>query len=526
MPNHFDTIIIGAGLNGLTTAAYLAKAGQGVLVLEQRAVIGGAAATEEILSGFKFDTVTHNVVGLPMQVVRELNLARYGLQLIDADPNLYAPLPDGEGITLWRDDNKAAESIRRFSQKDATRWMQFKTRVTKLAAVLTELHAVTPPRVGELDAAQLWALGVLGFKLRGLGKRDMPAFLRALAMPVQDLLDDEFENDLLKGALGSVGVRGMRLGPRGTGTAHNFLRGCTRDAIGATHFVRGGVGNVANALAQAAQARGATIRTNARVVHINAREQKINGVVLASGEEIAAARVVSAIDPRQTFLHLIDPLQLDPTFVWRVRHIRMNGIVAKVNLALDGLPNFRAASPEQLRGTITIAPNLDYIERAYDDAKYGAVSRQPLLEVTIPTLSDPSRAPQGKHVLSVWMQYAPYELETGDLSRASSRDWRREKEQLGDLVVRILSEYAPNLQSLILQSQILTPCDLEETYGVTEGDLNHGQVALDQFLFMRPVPGYAQYRAPLEGLYLCDAGTHPGGLPCAAGRNAAREIRR
>ncbi len=521
MTQSFDIIIIGAGLNGLTAAAYLAKAGQRVLVLEQREIVGGTAATEEIFPGFKFDTVTHNLVGLPPQLAsnttrRELNLSQYGLQLIDADPNLYAPLPDGEGITLWRDDNKTVESIRRFSQTDAARWVAFKRRVTKLAAVLAELHAITPPRVGDLDIAQLWALGNLGLKLRGLGKRDLPEFLRALAMPVQDLLDDEFENDLLKGALGSIGVRGIRLGPRGTGTAYNFLRGCTRDAVGATIFARGGVGNLANALAQAAQARGATIRANARVVRINAREQKTNGVVLASGEEISAPRVVSAIDPLQTFLHLIDPIQLDPTFLWRVRNIRMNGVVAKMNFALDGLPNFRVAPPEQLRGTIVIAPDLDYVERAYDAAKYGAVSQAPVLEITIPTLSDPSRAPQGKHVMSVWVQYAPYKLETGD--------WRLEKEKLGEWVTRTLEEYAPNLSSLVLSSQVITPCDLEEVYGVTEGDLNHGQVALDQFWFMRPVSGFGQYRAPLEGLYMCGAGTHPGGLPCAAGRNAAREI--
>lgn len=516
MTQSFDTIIIGAGLNGLTTAAYLAKAGQRVLVLEQRAVIGGTAATEEIFAGFKFDTVAHNVVGLSHHVVRELNLAQHGLQLVNADPNLYALTADGEGITLWRDDNKTAESIRRFSQNDAARWAAFKTRVTKLAAVLAELHNITPPRVGALDLAQLWTLGNLGLKLRGLGKRDMPEFLRALAMPVQDLLDDEFENDVLKGALGSVAVRGIRQGPRATGTTYNFLRGCTRDAVGATVFVRGGAGGLAHALAQAAQARGATIRTNARVVHINAREQKVNGVVLQSGQEISAARVVSAIDPRQTFLHLIDPLELEPTFISRVRNIRMNGVAAKMNFALDALPAFRGASPEQLRGTIVMAPSLDAIERAYDDAKYGAVSQQPLLEMTIPTLSDPSRAPAGKHILSVWVQYAPYELQVGS--------WKLEKQKLGDLVIRKLEEYAPKLQALILQSQILTPCDLEEIYGVSEGDLNHGQIALDQFLFMRPVPGYAQYRAPVDGLFLCDAGTHPGGLPCAAGRNAAREI--
>lgn len=530
MPNSFDTLIIGAGLNGLTTAAYLARAGERVLVLEQRAILGGTAATEEVFPGFQFDTVTHNVTGLPPQVVRELNLAQYGLRLTDADPNLHALLPDRKGITLWRDDNKTAESIRHFSTNDAARWTPFKTRITKLAAVLSELHNMTPPRVGDLDLAQLWTLGSLGLKVRGLGRRDMPEFFRAIAMPVQELLDDEFESGALKSTLGSVAVRGIRQGPRAAGTTYNFLRGCTRDAVGATVFVRGGVGQLAKALAQAAQTRGAVIRTNARAVRITVREQKTTGVILESGEEISAARVVSAIDPRQTFLELIDPLALEPTFIARVRNIRMHGVVAQVNLALDALPAFRGTLPEELRGTVVIAPNmkpnlepnskiepdLDSIERAYDDAKYGRVSQNPVLEMTIPTLSDPSRAPQGKHVLSVRMQYAPYKLAIGD--------WGPEKEKLGKLVIGVLSQYAPDFESLIVDAQILTPSDLEETYGVTEGDLNHGQIALDQFLFMRPAAGYAQYRAPLDGLFLSGSGTHPGGLPCAAGRNAAREI--
>ncbi len=514
--NKVDAIIIGAGLNGLTTAAYLAKAGKKVLVLERRDIIGGAAATEEIFAGFKFDTVTHNVAGFDSKIARDLNLAQYGLELIEPEVSVFAPQRDGAALTLWRDDAKTSDSIRAFSQNDANKWHTFRERMSKLARVLDSIHALTPPRITTTNPADLFPLGKLGLQVRGLGKRDMPEFLRALPMPIAELLDYEFENDLLKGALAAGGIRGLMLGPLGVGTTYNFLRGVNDGIVRTTTFVRGGVGKLGDALASAAKARGAEIRTNAHVVQIRARDGRALGITLASGEEINASQIISSADPKQTFLQLIDPLELDPTFSSRIRNIRTRGVFAKMNLALDGLPNFKNATEELLCGTISISPSMMYLERAYDDCKYGNNSQTPYLEITIPSLFDSTRAPQGKHVMSVWMQYATDRVESGER--------REERERLGDLVIRALSEYAPNLQSLILQSQILTPCDLQETYSLPNGDINHGQTTLDQFLFMRPVPHFSNYRTPLDGLFLCGAGAHPGGIPCAAGRNAAREI--
>lgn len=520
MASTYDAIIIGAGLNGLTTAAYLAKAGQRVLVLERRATIGGAAVTEEYAEapGFRFDAVTHNIAGFDPRIAQDLGLERLGLELMPTSPGVYAPAPDGQGLTIWADDGQTTDSLRRFSARDAQRWKPFRRRMAHLARMVQAINAVTPPSVTSTSAENLWTLATLGIKMRGLGKRDMPEFLRMMPMPVYDLLDDEFEGELLKGVLGAGGIRGMMLGPRGAGTTFNLLRQVDHGGIRATTLVRGGIGKLAEALAGAAQARGAEIRTSAEVIRILTRDQRAEGVALASGQEIYSTRVISNADPRRTFQQFLDPFQLDPSFSARVRHIRMQGCVAKVNLALDSLPVFKGATVERLCGTISISPSLDDLERAYDDAKYGKVSQHPYLEIVIPSLNDPSRAPAGKHVMSIWVQYAPYRLETGD--------WRLEKHKLGETVIRTLGQYVPNLQSLIIHSQVLTPCDLEETYGLTEGHLQHGETTLDQFLFMRPVPGWAQYRTPIDGLYLCGSSTHPGGIPCAAGRNAARETLR
>lgn len=520
MPSTYDAIIIGAGLNGLTTAAYLAKGGQRVLVLERRASIGGVAVTEEFpdAPGFKFDTVTHNIAGFDPRIAQDLALERFGLELMPTSPAVYAPAPDGQGLTLWADDGQTTDSLRRFSTRDGQRWKPFRRRMAQLARMVEAINAVTPPSVTSTSAENLLPLGTLGLKLRGLGKRDMIEFLRMMPMPVYDLLDDEFENELLKGVLGAGGIRGMMLGPRGAGTTYNLLRQVDHGVIRATTLVRGGIGKLAEALAGAAQAHGAEIRTSAEVIRVLTREERADGVELVSGQKLFAARVVSSADPRRTFQQFLDPFELEPSFNACVRHIRMRGCVAKVNLALDSLPVFKGTTVERLCGTISISPSLDVLEHAYDDAKYGKVSQHPYLEIVIPSLNDPSRAPAGKHVMSIWVQYAPYKLATGD--------WRLEKETFAERVVKSLEPYVLNLQSLIIRSHVLTPCDLEETYGLTEGHLQHGETTLSQFLFMRPVPGWARYRAPIEGLYLCGSGTHPGGIPCAAGRNAAREILR
>jgi phytoene dehydrogenase-like protein len=512
-----DVILIGAGHNGLTAAAYLARAGQKVLALERREVVGGAVVTEEFAPGFKVDTVFH-CGELRPDIVRDLDLTQHGLEIIGRNAPLFAPQPEGGGLLLSPGQVQTVEAIARFSKADARQWPAFAALLSKVAGFLNEAYATTFPRVPKVDTSEAPVLAQLGLKLRGLGKRDMLEALRVLPMSLMELLDEWFESDALKGAVGAQGVHGLTQGPFSAGTAfllvhhwanHNGLFKAT---------AKGGLGAITQALASAAKAFGAEIRTGAEAARVNVQDGKAVGVTLTSGESISARLVVSNADPRRTFLGLVGPLELDPHFVWGVQNIKLRGAVAKVHLALDGLPRFKGVDGDaHLRGTIVISPSLPYLERAYDAAKYGEISPQPYLEITVPSLADPSLAPAGKHVLSVHAQFAPYHLKNGT--------WEAKREALGDWVIGTLSEYAPNLRSLILQSQILTPLDLENRFGLTEGSLHHGEMMLDQILFMRPVPGWAQYRTPIEGLYLCGSGAHPGGgVTGAPGRNAARQI--
>jgi phytoene dehydrogenase-like protein len=516
MTNTYDAIIVGAGHNGLTTAAYLAKAGLKVLVLERRSAVGGSVVTEEIFPGFKFNTCAHGGQLRP-DIVRDLGLAQHGLEVANAHPTLLAPQPDGKSLVLSQGMAQTVESIARFSRADAKQWPAFVALLSKVAALLNEAYALTPPRVPNINPAEMPALAQLGLKLRGLGKKDMLEAVRMLPMSVAELLDEWFESDALKGAIGAFGVHGVMQGPMSGGTAFVLLHHWAINGGLFRPSVRGGMGQIANALANAAKAWGAEIRVGAEVAQIVVRDGKAMGVGLASGEEINTRLVVSNADPRRTFLGLVDPFELDPSFVRAVQNIRMRGASAKVNLVLEGLPKFAAADGPH--GAIVVSPGLKYLERAYDAAKYGSISPQPYLELTIPSLSDPSLAPEDKHVMSVFVQYAPYHLKGGA--------WAEKRAALGDLVIETLSAYTPNLQSLISNLQILTPLDLEEQFGLTEGNLHHGEMLLDQLLFMRPVPGWAQYRTPIENLYLCGAGTHPGGgVSGANGRNAARQILR
>jgi phytoene dehydrogenase-like protein len=526
MVNHYDALIIGAGHNGLVTAAYLAKAGLKVLVLERRAVLGGTAATEEVFPGFKFDTVFHSLGGLRPEIVRDLDLVRYGLDVQPSDVSVFTPLPDGGHLTLWRNMSQSVEAIRRFSKKDAESWPAFCKLMSQLAGVLEAIYGVTIPSVTTTDLAEVIPLMGLGEPVRKLGKKGLPEFLRVLPMSIAELLNDWFEADVLKGTLGAGGITGLAQGPRSAGTSYLFLHhhvGWPTGVFRAARLAQGGVGALAQALAASAQARGAEIRTKAEVARINIKDDRAVGVTLASGEEVGARLVISNADPKRTIFGLADPLQFDSDYLRHIRNLKLRGVVAKVNLALGELPNFtalRGAGNEastQLRGLISISPNLDYLERAFDSSKYGEMSSAPYLEVVIPSLSDPSRAPAGRHVMSIWVQYAPYHLKGGWTAQ-----WR---EELGDRVMDTLARYAPNLKAAVLHRQVLTPQDLEDTYGLTEGNVYHGEVMLDQILFMRPVPGWAQYRTPLPGLYLCGSGTHPGGgINGASGFNAARQI--
>jgi phytoene dehydrogenase-like protein len=535
MNDVYDAIVIGAGHNGLVSSAYLAKAGFRVLALERREVLGGAAVTEEAFPGFKFETGAHRINRLHPVLSRDLRSAveraagtglsqTYGtLEFVPSDPTVFAPLPDGGGLTLWRDPERSKEAVSRFSKADADRWPDFSALVLKASGLLAELYADAPPDVLSRKSSDLWELLRLGRAFRRLGKRDMTEVLRVLPMTIRELLDEWFETDVLKGALGAAGITGLCQGPMAAGTALMFMHqhtGSARGVFRGSEIVRGGIGNLINALEAFALERGVEIRKGAAVGRIMVKEGRAVGVVLADGSEIPARRVVSGLDPKRTFLELVDPIELDPYFVRSVRNIPMKGICAKVNLALGELPAFRSLRGDgpHLRGTISIGPSLRYLERAYDDAKYGRISAEPYIEAFIPSLHDPGMAPHGQHVMSLLVQYAPYHRKDG-VWDDSKRD------ELGDIAVKTLAGYAPNIEAAILHRQVLTPLDLESLFGLTEGNIYHGEMTLDRLFFMRPIPGWARYRAPIENLYLCGAGTHPGGgVTGAPGYNAAREI--
>jgi phytoene dehydrogenase-like protein len=525
----YDAIVIGAGLNGLVAAAYLAKAGQRVLVLERRDVIGGTVTTEEVFPGYRFDTCRNDVGWLSPHIAKDLKLKRHGLEMVDVDASVFAPHPSGDRndyLLLHHDPQRSAALIRKHSASDADKWPKFAERIARLAGFLKAAYGNAAPAVDASSFGDLVSLASLGTRLRVfLGKTEMVELLRTVPMSVGELLDDWFETDILKGVIGARGVTGIMQGPRSGGTAFVLLHhqvGRPSGAFRAPAAVRGGVGNVARALAAAAQAFGVEIRTNADVVQVQTQRGRAVGIVLRNGDEIGSHRVVSGADPRRTFLDLCDPTHLEPDFVRAVRNVRYRGAWAKVNLALDALPNFSAfrgdGAETHLRGTISISPSLTYLERAYDDAKYGRVSAQPHLEIRIPSLADPTLAPTGKHVMSVEVQYAPYHLRDGEWDD-------RARNALGDRVLDTLATYAPDLPERVLHRQVLTPRDLEETFALTEGHAYHGEMMLDQILFMRPVAGWSRYRTPVNGLYLCGAGTHPGGaIAGGAGANAAREI--
>ena len=517
----YDALIIGAGHNGLVAAATLAQAGKRVLVLERRRTLGGAAATEEIFSGFKFNTGAHDAGLFRPEIITALHLERHGLQLMKSHVAAFAPQPDGSGLTLWRDEQKNLAELARFSKTDAEKFPGFVRLMNKLAEGLRHLLLLTPPNIAQSGLNELLAWASAGLKIKNLGKHGMMEFLRVLPMTAAEFLNEWFENEALKGLLGATSVAGSMQGPQASGTAFVLLYqylGESNGGFKASSFVRGGMGELCAALARAAQAHGVEIRTSAEVVRLLHKEEKALGVLLKNGEEISGRAIISNADPRRTFFDLVGAPHLGPTFVRRVRNIRYRGTSAKVNLALNGLPRFNGAESEaQLSGHIIICPSLEYLERAYDDAKYGRASQQPYLDIVIPSLLDNALAPGGKHVMSITMQYAPYKLRESN--------WEEQREALGEHILNTLAQYAPNLRDLILHRQTLTPLDWEREYSLTEGGEFHGQMGLDQLLFMRPVPGFGQYRTPLENLYLCGAGTHPGGgVTGGPGYNAAREV--
>ena len=522
----YDAIVIGGGHNGLVTAAYLAKAGRKVLVLERRSIVGGAAVTEafEEAPDFKFSSCADGMGQLSPEIIKDLNLDQHGLEILPADPAIFAPQPDGTYLTIWRDMAQTVKEIERFSPKDAARYPEFITLVGKVSSLVGALMSLTPPHLPKPAAADLKELLKLLGPARKLKKKDIHDTLRILPMSVHDLINEWFESEALRGLIAARGVTGITWGPRAAGTAYTLLYACAGhggDAFGSSGLIKGGMGALTQAMARAAQHYGAKLRTGVEVAEVIIEAGRTTGVVLATGEKISAAAIISNADPRTTFLKLVDPQHLDPFFIQQVQNIKFRGSGARVHLALNELPRFTALnggdSRRYLQGRIQIAPGVDYVERAFDAAKYGDYSRQPYLEVRIPSLSDPTLAPPGKHVMSIYVQYAPYHLRKGN--------WNDERKGLAEVVIETLAHYAPNLKEAILHTKVLTPLDLETIYGLPEGNPNHGEMTLDQFLYMRPVPGWAQYRTPIQGLYMCGAGTHPGGgVTGLPGKNAAREI--
>jgi phytoene dehydrogenase-like protein len=524
MPLGQRVVLIGGGHNALIAAFYLAKGGFKPLVLERREFVGGGAVTEEFYSGFHASTLAHTVGPLRADIAHDLQVEKFDCQILHPDPRVFAPTPDGAALLFYDDHAKTAAGIARLSAKDAAKYAKFAQTLEEVAGVFGQILSITPPAIDKPTPEDLWNLFKTGRSIRSLGKHGIFDLMRWGPMAAADFVAEFFETELIRAVVAARGIFGTALGPWSAGSAAVLLLRAAADAhpVGTASFPRGGLGAFTRALAESAKQAGAEIRINAEVQHIRIKDGAVSGIVLTDGEEIAVDAVVSGVDPKRTFFRLLDPTLLDPTFAMRIRNVRASGNVAKVNIALGGLPAFSALADSEiylkaLSGRIHIGPEIDYLERAFDASKYGEFSPAPYLDVTIPTLLDPFLAPEGKHVLSAYVQFAPYKLKEGN--------WGARRSELADTVVRTLAAYAPNLPGLIEAIQVITPLDLETIYGFTGGHIFHAELALDQLFTMRPVLDWARYKTPIRGLYLCGSGTHPGnGLTGASGANAAREI--
>ena len=523
MTSTWDAIVVGGGHNGLTCAAYLARAGRKVLVLEARHVLGGAAVSEELHPGFTFSVCSYVVSLLRPWIIRDLELPRFGLELIPLDAS-YSPLPDGPGLCRWGDPERTRREIAAFSQLDAETYPRFGQAMVRLARFVKPLIDAPAPRPDSLSPSSLLELLGLGRRLAGLDDEGRRQLTKMLTMSAADYLDEWFESDVLKAPMSVSGIIGTFQGVRSPGTAYVLLHhymGEIDGAFRAWGFAKGGTGSVSNAIAASARHFGAEIRTSVPVERVLVDGGRATGVVLAgSGEELRARAVVSGLEPKRTLLGLVGERHLPDDFVADLSRYKLRGSSGKVNLAVDRLPGFtHRPGDAHLRGDIAIAPSVEYLERAYDQAKAGEFSRRPYLNVVIPSLVDPSVAPPGKHVVSCFVQYAPYNIKEG------AAHWPQQREAFGDAVVDTLAEYCPGLKESILFRQVLTPWDLEQEFGLTEGNIFHGELSLEQLGHQRPVPGWAHHRTPLRDRWLCGSGTHPGGgIMGAPGALAARAM--
>ncbi|MHB8541659.1 MAG: phytoene desaturase family protein [Candidatus Acidiferrales bacterium] len=518
-----DIVIIGAGHNGLVTAFYLARAGFKPLVLERRGVVGGASVTEEFYPGFRASVLDGAAGPLVPSVAKDMALERHGVQWLEPKCRVFAPSRDARALLLHASVAESAAQIAAFSQADSAKYAELAKIFADAQKFVSGLLTIAPPEIDRPTSSDIWNLLRAGKTFRGLGKRNMRRLLRWGPMAVADFVAEFFETELLRAVIAARGIFGAAAGPWSAGTTAILLlrAGAGGFPDGNPLCVRGGMGALSEAMAAAAKEAGVEIRTHAEVERILIKDGAAAGVALIGGEEIATKAVVSAADPKRTFLKLIEPVHLAPSFLGKMQHYRSQGTVARVLFALDALPNFTAlkngSGEAALTGRIHIGPEIDYLERAFDDSKYGEFSRAPFLEAAIPSLLDPALAPDGKHVMSVHMQYGPYRLKNGD--------WTSERDHLADTVVKMLAEYAPDLPAKILARRVITPVDLEQEYGLTGGHIYHGELALDQLFTMRPLIGWARYRTPVRGLFLCGPGTHPGtGMTGASGLNASRQI--
>jgi phytoene dehydrogenase-like protein len=517
----YDVIVIGGGHNGLVNAAYLALAGKKVLVLERRDILGGAAVTEEIIPGFKFSVFSYVVSLLRPEIIRDLDLPRHGLEILPLDGTM-TPMENGDHLWRVNDHAKTRRELERHSKLDAEAYEEFGKSMIAMCRFVKPILGMAPPDPTSLDPRDLKAFASLAKRFQRLPAEDKYNLVQLMTMSAADFLDQWFETDVLKATMSASGIIGTFLGIRSPGTAYVLLHHYMGEIDGAFRswgFSRGGTGAISNAIGGAAREAGVEIRLEAPVARILVRNGSARGVVLESGEEILTGAISSSVDPNVTFLKFIESRELPEDFLEEVRRYKYRGSSGKVNLALDALPNFTClpGPGRHLRGAISISPSTEYMERAYDQAKYGEFSRRPYIDMVIPSLTDPSVAPPGKHVLSCFVQYAPYKLSNGN--------WDDQRDAFGDMVVDAISQYAPNLRNIIVGRQVITPLDIERQIGLTEGNIFQGELSLEQLFFLRPVAGFARYRTPIQKLYMCGSAMHPGGgIMGSPGRLAALEI--